>query len=70
MKAAVSICFGLFILGVLIGLAQLWFTLWTVDTFFKLLITDGAALAVVLAWSVFARERRDMENIRRGGRPE
>ena len=70
MKAAVSICFGLFILGVLIGLAQLWFTPWTVDTFAKLLITDGAALAIVLAWSIFARERRDMENIRRGGKLE
>ena len=70
MKTGVSICFGLFILGVLIGLAQLWFAPWTVDTFAKLLITDGAALAIVLAWSVFARERRDMENIRRGGKLE
>jgi len=70
MRALISICFGLFILGVLIGLAQLWFAVWTADTFVKLVITDGAALAIVLAWSVFARERRDFDNIRRGGKLE
>ena len=68
MKATVAIAFGLFHLGVLIGLAQLWFRPWTPETFLKIVITDGVLLAVVLVWNFLIRERRDYERTRDGER--
>ena len=49
MSAAASIAFALFIVGVAGGLAQLWLQVWSLDTFTKLAITDGALIVVALA---------------------
>ncbi len=66
MRLTAVLALGLFHLGVLIGLAQLWFRPWDYETFLKILITVGAILAVVLTWGFLIRERRDYEKIRDG----
>jgi membrane protein implicated in regulation of membrane protease activity len=56
--------FGLFLAGAAAGLAQLWLRLWDPETFVKLMITLSVLLALVLAWNLVVRERRDSEKIR------
>jgi hypothetical protein len=68
MRLTAAIALGLFHLGVLIGLAQLWFRPWDYETFLKIAITVGAVLAVVLIWNFLIRENRDYEKIRGGKR--
>jgi hypothetical protein len=65
---AAAIAFGLFILGVAGGLAQLWLQMWSPDTFMKLAITDGALIVVALAWHFVAGERRASERLSRDKR--
>jgi hypothetical protein len=61
MSTAATIAFGLFVLGVAGGLAQLWLQIWSLDTFTKLAITDGALIVVALAWHFVAAKRRASE---------
>jgi hypothetical protein len=68
MSAAAAIAFGLFILGVAGGLAQLWLQIWSPDTFMKLAITDGALIVVALAWHFVAGERRANDRLRKDKR--
>ena len=68
MSAAAVVAFGLFILGVAGGLAQLWLQIWSLDTFTKLAITDGALIVVALAWHFVAAERRASERLSRDKR--
>ena len=68
MSAAATIAFGLFIVGVAGGLAQLWLQIWSLDTFTKLAITDGALIVVALAWHCIASERRASERLSRDKR--
>ena len=68
MSAAAAIAFGLFIVGVVGGLAQLWLQIWSLDTFTKLAITDGALIVVALAWHFVAAERRANERLSRDKR--
>jgi hypothetical protein len=63
MSAAAAIAFCLFIVGVAGGLAQLWLQIWSIDTFTKLAITDGALIVVALAWHFVAAERRANERL-------
>jgi hypothetical protein len=70
MNWTVSTGFGLVLAGAAVGLSQLWFRLWAPETFMKLIITLGVLLAVVLAWNLAARERRDSERLRQRGRLE
>ena len=56
--------FGLFLIGAAAVLAQLWFSVWDPQTFIKVMITLGVLLAVVIAWHVVARERRDTRRTR------
>jgi hypothetical protein len=65
---AAAIAFGLFILGVAGGLAQLWLQMWSPDVFLKLAITDGALIVVALAWHFVASERRANERLSRDKR--
>jgi hypothetical protein len=65
---AAAIAFGLFILGVAGGLAQLWLQMWSPDVFLKLAITDGALIVVALAWHFVAGERRASERLSRDKR--
>jgi hypothetical protein len=68
MSAEAAVAFGLFILGVAGGLAQLWLQIWSLDTFTKLAITDGALIVVALAWHFVAAERRANERLSRDKR--
>ncbi|MGD0640549.1 MAG: hypothetical protein ABSC22_07360 [Roseiarcus sp.] len=68
MSAPIALGFGLFLAGVLLGLAQLWFQVWTPETFLKIAITDGALLAIVLVWNFVVREKRDFDRIRKDDR--
>ena len=68
MSGGVAICFGLFLVGVAFGLAQLWFQLWSSDLFVKLILTDAAAFIVVAIWSFLVRERSDYQATRDGGK--
>jgi hypothetical protein len=68
MSAAAAVAFGLFILGVAGGLAQLWLQIWSLDTFTKLAITDGALIVVALAWHFVAAERRANDRLSRDKR--
>jgi hypothetical protein len=67
MSAAAAIA-GLFIVGVAGDLAQLWLQIWSLDTFTKLAITDGALIVVALAWHFVAAERRASERLSRDKR--
>ena len=60
--------FGLVLAGAAAGLAQLWLRVWDPETFMKLMITLGVLLAVVLAWYLLMREKRDSETMRDKGR--
>ena len=64
MNWTVAAAFALFLLGAAVGLAQLWLHLWEPETFVKLMITVGVLLAIVLAWNLVVRERRDSARIR------
>ena len=59
MNWTVPTAFALFLVGAAIGLGQLWLRLWAPDTFMKIMITVGVLLAVVVAWNLVVRERRD-----------
>jgi hypothetical protein len=65
MSWTVPLAFGLFLLGAVAVLAQLWLQVWTPDTFVRVMITLGVLLAVVVAWHLVARERRDTARTRK-----
>jgi phosphotransferase system glucose/maltose/N-acetylglucosamine-specific IIC component len=48
MKTGISIGSVLFVVAVLIGVVQLWFTPWRPDIFLKLELTVGAAFLIVV----------------------
>ena len=56
--------FGLFLIGAAALLAQLWLRVWDPETFVKLMITLGVLLAVVIAWHLVQRERKDSARTR------
>jgi hypothetical protein len=66
MKSALVVAVGLFILGVLLGLAQLWFTPWSVDVFFKLEMSVGGVLLIVGGVWFAVKESRSSKALRRG----
>ena len=49
-------------------LKKLWPQIWSLDTFTKLAITDGAMIVVALAWHFVAAERRASERLSRDKR--
>jgi len=56
----------LFVIGVLVGMAQLWFLPWSVETFVKIEMTLGGLLGiVVVVWYVVKEYREDKAT--RGG---
>jgi uncharacterized membrane protein len=68
MSPPIAFAFGLFLIGVALGLAQLWGQIFAPETFLKLAITDGALFVVVVAWMVIVRERRESERLRKDRR--
>jgi uncharacterized membrane protein len=68
MSPPIAFAFGLFLIGIALGLAQLWGQVFAPETFLKLAITDGALFVVVVAWMVIVRERRESERLRKDRR--
>jgi len=64
MNWAVPTGLALFLIGAVIGLAQLWLRPWEPETFVKLMITVGVLLAIVIVWNLVIREKRDSAKIR------
>jgi hypothetical protein len=61
---AVLIGFVVFLVGAGLFLAQLWLQPWSPETFLKLIVTDGVALAIVVIGGFALRERRETERLR------
>ncbi len=66
MKPSTLICFALFLAGVIISLAQLWFFIWPVDLFFKIIVTNGALFVVSLVFVFLIKENKQTEKIHKG----
>lgn len=56
MKNGAMICLGLFVTAALLMLLQLWFTLFSGETFSKLLITLGILFVIVFGITLVRRE--------------
>ncbi len=65
MSLPIALAFTFVALGVLLGLVELWSGWFAPDLFVKLMVTDGALLALLVAWALVARERRETERLRR-----
>ena len=63
MSPAAIIGFALLLVGAAVFLAQLWLQLWSPETFFKLLATDGVLLALTIVGAFIVRERRASDKI-------
>jgi len=46
MKSSILLATGLFILSIILGIAQIWFTPWAAEIFAKIEITLGALLVI------------------------
>ena len=66
MKAGMKLTIGLFILGIITGLIQLWFTPWLPEFFVKIELTIGALLLIVLVLCFVAKEHHDNKITRSG----
>ena len=63
MNIELAIGTWLFVLGVLLGVVQLWFDFWDPLIFFKLEMTIGAVILIVFAvWFVNKESREDKIN--------
>lgn len=63
MNTGLAIGTGLFVLGVLLGIVQLWFDFWDPLIFIKLEMTIGALILIVFAvWFVNKETREDKIN--------
>jgi hypothetical protein len=66
MKSGLMVGVALFVLGVLLGLAQLWFTPWSPDVFVKLEMSIGGLLLIVCVVWFAVKEYRAGKTMRRG----
>lgn len=66
MKAGMKLTIGLFILGILTGLIQLWFAPWQPEFFVKIELTIGALLLIALVLCSVAKEQHDNKITRSG----
>ncbi len=66
MKILTALCFLLFLAGVLLFLAQLWFHIFAPDIFVKIGITDAALLAIVFILNFLIKENKQTDKINEG----
>ncbi len=64
MSAAAFAAFALFVAGAALALAQIWLAPLLPETFSKALVTLAILLALVVAWALLQRERRDNARLR------
>jgi len=67
MKYGSIVCTILFVLGVTLSLAQMWFALFEADLFFKLLITIGAFFVVALGVTLVFKEYLSEKEMKKKG---
>jgi uncharacterized transporter YbjL len=60
----------LFVLGIAIGLIQLWFAPWSPPFFIKLELTLAAFLVIALVLGFLANESKTSKALRRGDRAD
>ena len=70
MRTSAVICAILFVAGVLTALAQVWFGPWSQDVFFKLMLTDGALLLMILVPSFLVKEYRESKELEKATHPD
>jgi hypothetical protein len=66
MKTGISLASGLFIIGVVLGVIELWFTPWSPALFIKLEMTLGALLLIICVILFVVREYRLTRSINSG----
>ncbi len=66
MKLGAMLNTGLFVLGAIIVLVQLWFSLWSPEIFFKIAVTVGVLFVVSLVLSFVFKEAADTKNLKDG----
>jgi hypothetical protein len=64
MNWTVFAAFGIFVTGAAVALLQLWLRLLDPEIFLKTMMTFGVVLALILAWNLVLRERRDAARLR------
>lgn len=58
---------AVFVLGVVLGVAQLWFAPWTQEVFVKIELTLGGLLAIIVVlW--YVRKEYDEDRVTRSGK--
>jgi hypothetical protein len=68
MKLALAAGTILFVIGVLIGMAQLWASPWSADTFLKIEMTIGGLLGIVVVLWFVVKEYQEDKATRSGSR--
>jgi uncharacterized transporter YbjL len=66
MNTSNKIAVTLFVLGIVVGLVQLWFAPWSPPFFIKLELTLAAFLVVALVLGFLANENKASKALRRG----
>ena len=67
MRLASAICIGLFTVGVILSLAELWLHLLSPGLFVKLLITLAGLGALVFVPAFVLKENKEAKALRKGG---
>ena len=67
MKGGSIICSALFVLAILLSLIQMWFSLFEVELFWKLLITIGAFFIIALAITLVFKEYLSEKEMKKKG---
>lgn len=60
------LCFFLFVAGIGLFLAEMWFHVWSDEVFFKLAATDVAVFTVCFVWAFLVKENKESEKIDKG----
>jgi len=66
MNRTLAVGAAVFVVAMLIGIVQLWFSPWSVDTFIKIEMTIGAFLGIVVVLWFVAREYKEDKANRSG----
>lgn len=66
MKPLTVVCFALFLAGVALFVAQMWFHVCSEDVFVKLVTTDVAVFTVCFVWGFLVKENRESAKIDKG----
>lgn len=67
MKYGSLVCTGLFILGVILSLAQMWFSPFETELFWKLLITIAAFFIIALGITLVFKEYLSEKEMKKKG---